>query len=654
MSLRNAAFHSQALRTQYGCNKFWICIIPVLAIYALVHPKVALAESSILSVTDETAEASLEEDPMTEAQANLPELKVSPQLVQSLQDGLTTLPQFAEISVSSLAQAVPQAPPIPSPEPGRDRFLQPSPPPAPLPEAVEEAPVLSPPAPEVTPQPTEPSASFPVTRIEVMGSSLFDAADFNPIIRPLEGRTITLEELREAAQAITQLYLDRGYLTSRALLVDQPITDGVVQIRIIEGGIERIDIQGNRHTHPDFIRRRVRLGADTPLNSARLEEQLRLLQTNPLFERVEASLRPGTGVGQSVLVVRVSETNPFGGVVFFDNNSPPSVGSERFGAALRYRNLTGWGDEISASYSRTTTGGANVLDFNYRIPVNAKDGTVGLRIAPSWNRVTQSPFDELDITGNSQLYEASFRQPIVRRLNQEFALSVGFAHQRGQTFLFDDPFGFGIGPDEDGNSRTSVFKFGQDYTYRDATGVWAVRSQFNIGTGLFDATSNPDPIPDGHFFSWLGQLQRLQRLGDRHLLIVQGDLQLTPHSLLPSQQFTIGGGQSLRGYRQNARSGDNGFRFSVEDRISVVRNAGGASVLQLIPFADLGTVWNQGDNPNRQPRQTFLASVGLGVAWQPVPGLNLRLDYGYPIVDLRDRGNNLQDKGLHFSLSYQF
>ncbi|WP_283756267.1 ShlB/FhaC/HecB family hemolysin secretion/activation protein [Roseofilum casamattae] len=554
---------------------------------------------------------------------------------------------------SPVAQTAPQSPPIPSADPSRDRFPQPAPA-EPLPETLQEEPVLTPPPAEVTPQPPAPGVSFPLARIEVIGSTIFDTNEFAPIIQPLEGRAVTLEDLRQAAQDITQLYLDRGYLTSRALLVDQPITDGIVQIRVVEGSIERIDIQGNDRTHPDYIRRRIAAAADAPLNSSRLEEELRLLQTNPLFDRVEASIRPGTEIGQSVLVVQVSETNPFGGIVFFDNNSPPSVGSERFGTALRYRNLTGRGDEISLSYSRTTTGGADILDVNYRLPVNAKDGTVALRISPTWNRITESPFDDLDISGNSQLYEVSFRQPIARRLDREFALSVGFAHQQGQTFLFDDPFGFGIGPDEDGSSRTSVFKFGQDYTYRDTAGVWSLRSQFSLGTGLFDATSNSDPIPDGNFFSWLGQVQRLQRFGERHLLIVNGNLQLTPDSLLPSQQFVIGGGQNLRGYRQNARSGDNGFRLSVEDRISVVRNAEDVSVLQLIPFVDMGAVWNHGDNPNQLPEQNFLASAGLGLVWQPVPNLNFRLDYGYPIVDLDNRGNNLQDDGLHFSFSYQF
>ncbi|MER3589840.1 MAG: ShlB/FhaC/HecB family hemolysin secretion/activation protein, partial [Mastigocladus sp. ERB_26_1] len=189
---------------------------------------------------------------------------------------------------------------------------------------------------------------------------------------------------------------------------------------------------------------------------------------------------------------------------------------------------------------------------------------------------------------------------------------------------------------------------------RDLQGAWAVRSQFNFGLDVFDATNNSSSAPDGSFFSWLGQIQRVQRLGRDNLLIAQADVQLTPDALLPSQQFLIGGGQSLRGYRQNARAGDNGFRFSVEDRIAILRDQGGLSNLQLAPFVDMGAVWNVSDNPNRLPDQTFLASAGLGLIWEPVPRLLMRFDYAVPFVDLSDRGNNAQDRGFNFSVTYNF
>ncbi len=99
-----------------------------------------------------------------------------------------------------------------------------------------------------------------------------------PIVQPLERRSVNLEELQKAADAITQLYLNKGYITSRAVLVNQVITDGVVQIRVIEGRLEKIQIEGTRRLNRDYVSSRVRLGIGKPLNSNKLEEQLRLLR----------------------------------------------------------------------------------------------------------------------------------------------------------------------------------------------------------------------------------------------------------------------------------------------------------------------------------------------------------------------------------------
>jgi hemolysin activation/secretion protein len=507
-------------------------------------------------------------------------------------------------------------------------------------------------------QPSQPEKRFLVKKIDVRGYKIFSAEKIKSITGPLEGKNLTLQELADVADKITALYLKDDYITSRAVLVDQTVETGEIVIRVFEGGVDEIRVEGTQRINPEYICSRIRLAGLNPLRKQKLEDQLILLRSDPIFKNLEASLRPADSskFGQSTIVVRVREANSFKSAFGVDNYSPPSVGSERFGVGLVYRSLVTSGDQISASYNRSTTGGLNLYDFNYRVPLNAMDGTLQLRAAITDSKITDPEYKKLNIRGDSDLYEINYRQPLMRTPRQEFALSLGFAYQDGQTFSFNNlPTPFGFGPDKNGVSRTSVFRFGQDYISREKNGAWSARSLFNFGTGLFDATNNNEPTPDGQFFSWYGQIQRTQKLNEDQQLIVGLDLQLTPNSLLPSQQFVIGGVQTVRGYRQNARSGDNGVRFSIENQITVLRNEAGLATLQLSPFIDLGAVWNQPDNPNNRflPTQRFLSSGGLGLLWQPIPNLNVRLDYGIPFVNLSDRGNNAQDSGFHFSVYYQ-
>ena len=501
------------------------------------------------------------------------------------------------------------------------------------------------------------SQAVSINQVKLIGNTVLNRDEIDLILQSLQDKSSTLEQVKAAAEDITQLYISNGYLTSRAQFDPQDpqsIVNGVAQIKAIEGQIERIDVVGTVQTNPDYVRSRVELGISKPFNANAVEDQLRLLKIDPLFKKVTSTLKPSTEADKSLLVVQVEESKQFGGSVSFDNYSPIAVGSERMGVGLSYRNLTGLGDLLSASYYRSTTGGSNLYDFSYSIPVNPMNGTVAIRYAPNNYRITDPDFAAFNIRGASSLYDIVYRQPLIRNPREEFALSLGFAHQTGQTFLFENlATPFGIGPDANGVSTTSVFRFGQDYTLRDNDGSWSLRSQFNLGTGLFNATYVT--TPNAGFFSWIGQAQRVQVLGSDALLIASFDSQLSANPLLPSQQFTIGGGQSLRGFRQNARSGDNGIRFSLETRLVAMRDQEtNRAILQIAPFIDLGAIWNHGNNPTPSSSQNFLAAGGLGLIIEPIERFLLRVEAAIPFVNLQGRGNNLQDAAVHFSVSYQF
>ncbi|MDJ0730938.1 MAG: ShlB/FhaC/HecB family hemolysin secretion/activation protein [Crocosphaera sp.] len=453
------------------------------------------------------------------------------------------------------------------------------------------------------------------------------------------------------ANIITNYYLTQGYITSKATI--NPLTTIIehseAKIVIIEGNIADLKLIGRNNLHLAYICDRLLLAISSPLNITELEKQLRLLSFNPLFETVDAKLQASGKPGLSIIEVTVKETNNWKFGIGIDNFSPPSIGSDRSGTFLENKNVTGWGDNLSLSYYRSTTDGGNTLDATYQLPLNTQEGTLQIRVIPTWTRITQNPLDDFNITGNKQIYEVSFRQPLWRDLSDEFALSVGFRYQNGQTLINGE-----LAPIENARNRSTILQFGQDYLSRDEQGFWFLRSQFNWGVDLFDATIRSGSTPDSRFFSWLFQGQRIQRWDENNLMIVKAELQLTPDPLLPDQWFIIGGAESVRGYRQNIRFGDNGFRLSIENRMTIMRNNLNQSSLEIAPFLDMGSVWFADENSN-SPSQKFLMGTGLGLIWNDVAaieGLNLRLDYGIPLISLPRFSNNLQEKGFYFQINY--
>ncbi len=417
--------------------------------------------------------------------------------------------------------------------------------------------------------------------------------------------------------------------------------------------LEAIEVEGLRGTHPSYVRSRLELASPVgqPLDVVKLEDALRLLETDPVFTEVKGTVVPGSGPNRSILRVVVKEARRVGGSVSFDNYSPPAVGAERYSASLLGRSVTGNGDLMAFSATGTFRGGSQTYEFSYRLPVNARQGTVGVRYARSEYRIIQKPFDVFDFRGVADLVEASYRQPLWRSTREELALSVTYSFQQGQTFIFNDLGApFGIGPDEQGSTTTHVLRLGQDYLRRDKQGAWLVNSVLNVGLGGTQIRE-----PDATFFSWTGQVQRVQVVTPNVFVLGALEWQLAADPLLPSQQFVIGGGQSVRGYRQNMRSGDNGVRASLETRFTAVREgASGRPLLQVAPFIDVGGVWNHPGNPNPLPSRNFLAGIGAGLIWEPVRDLVIRLDGAGPLAVLPDRGNDLQEQAFYFSVGYRF
>lgn len=196
-------------------------------------------------------------------------------------------------------------------------------------------------------------------------------------------------------------------------------------------------------------------------------------------------------------------------------------------------------------------------------------------------------------------------------------------------------------------------RFFQDWTQRSGREVLFARSQFSLGVGALNATLNANE-PDSRFFAWRGQALWLRRLAENTTLLLRADLQLADRSLVPLEQFSLGGAQTVRGYRQDNLLSDSGFLVSAELRIPIVSGQSGG--FQIIPFVDLGTTWDDSDRESEITDTldiNTLASVGLGLQYQLGDRLTTRLDWGIPLNEIPDSNSTWQENGLYFSLRFQ-
>ena len=485
--------------------------------------------------------------------------------------------------------------------------------------------------------------TFEATDIEVVGNTVLHE-EIAQKVACYEGKQITLSDLFSLRSQITQLYIDNGYITSGAFIPNNQFTDDTLQVKVIEGQLEEIQILGLSRLREGYVRSRIKRAAGPPLNQERLQSTLQRLQLDPNIRQVNAELTAGNQPGQSLLILSLKETKALNVQTSTDNYRSPSIGSTGLNLSTSYRNLLGIGDVVSASYGLTE--GLDLYDVGLLIPFNAADGAISIGYSNSDSRIIEDDFEDVGIRSDTETISVGIRQPIKQTPNEEIALGLDFDWRRSQSFILDDiPFSFSVGP-EDGLSKISALRFSQEWTKRDLRRVLAARSQFNVGLDILDATDN-DSGTDGQFFSWIGQFQWVEQVSPRLLSLVKVNAQLTPDSLLPLERFSLGGLSTVRGYPQNQLVSDNAINASAELRIPLTRNT---NRLQLTPFIDSGYGWNN-KTPNASTQ--FLLGTGIGLRWQAASGLFLRTDYGISLTDVDNRGSSLQDNGLYFSVTYQ-
>ncbi len=502
--------------------------------------------------------------------------------------------------------------------------------------------------PPVAPAPRRPDRIAPGIRVfvkgfEISGNTVFTTAELDAITAPYVGREITSEELEEVRHKLTLQYVSEGYINSGAVIPDQDVKDGRIRIEIVEGILKKIDVQGTETLNPEFIRERLELGAGPPLNVRQLGERLQIVVQDPVVGRINADLQPGDRPGEANLVATVQEARPHEISLVFDNQVVPSLGDFRGLLSGRLYNLSGWGDILNIEVE----GAEGLGDFFgvYSRPFTSRGTTFQVRGEVERSRVV-GEFEPLDIRTDFYTVGFGISHPVYQTPRDRLVLSIGLDRRHSETSIGGVDFSFPpLDPALNGVTDTAPLRFSQEWLTRTRNQIFAFRSTFNFGIDWLGATSDVATGPDGEYFAWLGQLQWARVLDDRgSQILFRAAGQYTPDQLLPMEQFSVGGARSVRGYEENQLVRDSGFSASIEYRYPVLRKQG-RPTLQLAAFFDAGGAWFN-DQPNPSPE--IISSPGVGVLWDPMPGIHAELYYGYALEDIEFQGDNLQADGIHF------
>lgn len=494
------------------------------------------------------------------------------------------------------------------------------------------------------------ATTIAVREIRLQDNQLIPQPVLDSMLPAYSNRQVSAQELQELAQRLTSYLVGRGYVSSGVIVPDQKVSDGIVSLQVVVGHLTEAVIAGNHRLRDGYISRRLGDVYSSPLNVNDIASRLQVLEQDPRIGRIDAAVKPGTARGAAVLSLSIEERPAFGFSVGTDNYISPNVGNEQVRAEVHHLNLTGFGDTLQLTYSNAE--GFDGGTVAYAVPLTRWNTQLSLQFERSSSRIVTEPFASLDIEGDTTRYGAELRQPVFRSPQSELTLGLGLDVQKVQSFLLGEPFSFSVADDE-GVSRTTAVSFSQEYVRSQATHVLALRSSFTFGIDALDASIGGPG--DGEFRYWLGQAQWLQKLGFwDSTLRVHGQLRLADDALPAYRKYALGGGRSVRGYRENLIVRDNGGLVTLEWSLPIARLAfpglsRGQSdgELRLTPFVDYGAGWDH----EQEDDALDIASVGIGVRWQLAANSYLELQAAKSLIEqpVGASGHVLQDDGIHFS-----
>jgi len=483
---------------------------------------------------------------------------------------------------------------------------------------------------------------FEINQISLQQASLITPDTQKRLVAPYINQCLSLERINQLVRAISEWYVQRGYITSRAFLTEQNLSHGTLNITVLEGKLEAIHLQGAsaRQLNMAFPTRAGRI-----LNLRDIEqgmEQINRLRTTP----VQIEIIPSTQPGYSIVNLTSTPEFPLTLGLNMDNSGQRSTGIGQLSASLVGNDLLGVADRWFVSGGRSSAFSDWRDAQNFQAGVSVPYGYGLLDYSYSWSnyhsRFNANSFDWYS-NGDNISNRLSGSWVLFRNGQIKTGLQVGLNHYVSHNWLNETLL-------QSSSRKLTSLQIGFNHTQKIAGGVATLNPMLSRGMPWFDAESDKgksDDFPKAEFRKWSVSSSYQRPVTQKMWWLSSFYAQWSPDRLYGSERLTIGGENSVRGYKEQYLSGDVG---------GYLRNELNYSLFTLPAIGEVSTTlaldggWLQSDKQDRYAAGTLWgSSLGLGTRNAHVSTqLSLGIPVSYPNYLAPDRLSVYARVGLVF------
>jgi len=490
--------------------------------------------------------------------------------------------------------------------------------------------------------------AFLVSDIKITGNTIFKTEELASLYKGYLGKEVTFGDLQAVADKIKDKYKAKGYATVIVYVPEQEVKEGRVEIKIAEGRMGNLIVEGNKWYPSKLIRRSYHTKKGEVLNVLKVERDILRISNNPDVE-IHSVMSQGKEPETVDVAIKVKDYFPYYAGVTTDDKGTRLSGKDRAMLTFRSTDAAASNDSfyLTLLYSRH----ANAQSISYLLPVD----TYGTKVGVSFSHFNLKLGKEYtDITGDTLVITPYIEKELMLSPAEEAYLHVGMdiqsikKHFRGITTADD---------------QLRVPYFDLQYTKNDLWGRTTLTPKFSFGTSDFlGASSFNHPTASraetgGFFFKYETSMVRVQRAFLESYCIIRATLQASPQTLTPAEQFQIGGADTVRGYPEGDFLADTGAIFNLDwifplylmpkDVKFPYSDTPLRNQVQPVIFADFGGGRLNKELPLER-RDKFLIGVGGGVRVRLYKNLYARIEWAKAIGAKPEAGSG--PSTFHFSV----
>jgi hemolysin activation/secretion protein len=462
---------------------------------------------------------------------------------------------------------------------------------------------------------------------------------FVSVVMPYLGKPVTRGQLNGLVQAIIVYYRDHARPVVDVAVPAQDITNGVLQVVLLEGRVGQVTVAGNRWFSSSQIRDGVSLREGGPIDSQKLETDLDFLNANP-FRSTDVIYRPGEKLGETDITLKTQDRFPARVFAGYEDSGDVETGIDRYFAGFNYGDVFHLGQQVNYQYTTTSNfDNLRAHSGSYVIPLPWKHT---LTFFGSYVDTKGNVPGGIGLTGRTYQISGRYSVPLPTftfdRVGLKESVSAGFDYK-----YIKDSLEFGNVPAANTLYDVDQFVLTYDGAESDPWGRTTIDESLYISPGNWGGNNNDAQFSAAHTGATSAyvyntvELERLTKLPWDWSLVLRGVVQSSNSNLVASEQLGLGGYDTVRGYDEREVNTDDGFIFSTEVRtpsISLGNTFGYAPLKDQLQFLGF---WDYGDGSNHtalpgESNEIPLSSLGVGLRYAINTYLSVRYDYAFQLL----------------------